>query len=47
MLALSLLVAFLGTMVASRFQSKAASTGNTDILNNPNWPLPPGAQRNL
>ena len=46
MLALSLLMAALGTMIFGRYQHAAAS-GNNEMLNNPNWPLPPGADREL
>ena len=46
MLALSLLMAAFGTMIFGRYQHAAAS-GNNEMLNNPNWPLPPGADREL
>lgn len=47
MLALSLLMAALGTMMAGRYKRTVATPGNIAMLNNPNWPLPPGANREL
>ncbi len=49
MLALSLFLAFLGTAAANRFQAKPAQTNadTAEMFNNPNWPLPPGAVRDL
>ena len=49
MLSLSLLLAFFGTMLAARFRQPATAMAgrHSDMFNNPNWPLPPGANRDL
>lgn len=48
MLSMSLLMAFLGTILMGRLQPSRATAGViSEMFDNPNWPLPPGANRDL